>query len=76
VLLIPVAVVLMLALAAWFAELGLRSSLAHFCAGLVGLVVVAILGLFGKSKVTPSNLALTHTKDEMARDADAGKSAI
>ena len=70
-LLIPVAVVLLMALSAWFAELGLRPSLAHACAGLLGLLIVGVLALAGKSRVSPANLAPTHVLDQVTRDADA-----
>ena len=75
-LLIPVAVVLLMALAAWFVELGLRPSLAHACAGLVGLLIVGILALAGKSKVSPANLAPTHVLDQVTSDVDAIKRVI
>jgi uncharacterized membrane protein YqjE len=73
---IPVAVVLLLALAVWFAELGLRPSLAHACAGLVGLVVVGVLALAGKSKVSPTNLAPRRTLDELSRDVEASRRVL
>jgi uncharacterized membrane protein YqjE len=76
VLLIPVAVVLLMAFAAWLAELGLRPSLAHACAGVAGLVVVGVLALAGKSKIKPANLAPKHTLHQLARDADAARRAL
>ena len=75
-LLIPVAVVLLMALSAWFAELGLRPSLAHACAGLLGLLIVGVLALAGKSRVSPANLAPTHVLDQVTRDVDAIKRVI
>lgn len=76
ILLIPIVTVLLLALASWLTELGLRQSLAQLCAGIAGLVVIAGLALVGKSKVTPANLAPRHTLDGLARDADAAKRVI
>jgi len=76
ILLIPVAVLLLLALASWFIDLGLRPWLAQLCAGGAGLIVVALLALIGKSRVAPGNLALTHTADELSRDAEAAKRAL
>ena len=70
-LIIPVAVVLLMALAAWLAELGLRASLAHACAGVTGLLIVGVLAFAGKSKISPANLAPKHTLDEVTRDVDA-----
>ena len=75
-LLIPVAVVLLMALAAWFAELGLRPSLAHACAGLAGLLIVGVLAFAGKSKISPANLAPKHVLDEVTRDVDAVRRVI
>lgn len=75
-LLIPVAVLLLTALAVWFAELGLRPSLAHACAGVIGLVVVGGLALVGKSKVSPANLAPRRTFDELSRNVDATKRVL
>jgi hypothetical protein len=71
VLLIPVSVILLLALASWFAELGLRASLAQLCAGLAGFVVVGLLALLGKSKLAPANLSPKRTLREMKRNTDA-----
>jgi uncharacterized membrane protein YqjE len=75
-LLIPVVVVLLLALASWLSELGLRPSLAQLCAGFAGLVVVGVLALIGKSRVSPRNLSPTRTLNELARNADATKRAL
>jgi len=74
-LLIPVVVLLLLALS-WLSELGLRPSLAQLCAGFAGLVVVGVLALLGKSRVSPRNLSPTRTLDELARNADATKRAL
>jgi len=75
-LLIPVAVILLMALAAWLAELGLRPSLAHACAGLAGLLIVGILAFAGKSKLRPASLAPWRTLDQTARDIDAAKRVL
>ena len=73
VLLIPVSVILLLALASWFSELGLRASLAQLCAGLAGFAVVGLLALLGKSKLAPAKLSPKHTLREMKRNADAAR---
>lgn len=75
-LLLPVVTLLLFAFAAWLIEVGLRASLAYGAAAMLGLVVVGVLALFGKSKVSPSNLAPKHTQAELARDADAAARAI
>ena len=67
---------LLLALASWLSELGLHPSLAQLCAGFAGLVVVGVLALLGKSRVSPRNLSPTRTLDELARNADATKRAL
>jgi uncharacterized membrane protein YqjE len=72
-LLIPVMVVAMLALAAWLVEIGLRPSLAHGAAALAGLVIVGAIALFGKSKFGPSTFAMDHTQAELKQDAKALK---
>ena len=59
-----------------FAELGLRPSLAHACAGFAGRIVVGGLALTGKSKFSPANLAPKRTLDELARDVDATKRVL
>lgn len=71
VLLIPVTVVVLLAFATWLIEVGLRPSLAHVCAGILGLAVVGILALTGKAKLAPGNLALRHTSRELRRNRRA-----
>ena len=49
VFLIPTLVLLLMSLAMWLVEIGIRSSLAHLIAGLVGLSVVALLGTIGSN---------------------------
>jgi len=75
-LLIPVAVLLLLALASWLSELGLRPSLAQACAAGAGLIIVGLIALIGKSKVSPRNLSPTHTLKELSHDADAAQRAL
>ena len=75
-LLIPVVVVALLALAAWLTELGLRGSLAHGAAALAGLVLVAGLALIGKGKLSPPHLTPTHTLSEMKKDSEAASRVV
>lgn len=72
-LLIPVMVVLLIAIGAWLIELGLRPSLAYGAAAFAGFVLVGGLALFGKSKLSPSNLRPNHTLFEIARTVRAAK---
>lgn len=76
ILLIPVAVIAMLALAAWLIELGLRPSLAHGAAAFGGLLIIGAIALFGKVKLAPSNLAMDHTRAGLRRDVEAAKEAL
>ena len=75
-LLIPVVVLLLMGLAAWLIELGLRPSMANCCAGVAGLVLAGVLALAGKSKLSAENLSPKHTLDEVARDKDAANRAL
>lgn len=71
ILLVPVVVVALIALAALLIEFGLRAPAAYGLAALGGLLLVGALALFGKSKLSPANLAMNHTAKELAQDADA-----
>lgn len=73
VLLIPALVLLLMALAAWFAELGMSLWLAHLLAAVVGIVVAAVVAYIGKSRLTPENLKPRHTLREVERDIAAIK---
>ena len=73
VLLVPTLVLLLMALASWFIELGLRGSLAHLAAAGVGLVVCGALALFGKSRLAADRLKPRRTEREIAHDKDALK---
>jgi len=76
VLLIPTLVLLLMALAAWFVELGMRDSVANLLAGIVGLVVVAILGWVGVNRLKASSLVPNRTLDQLQRDAAAAKEHV
>jgi hypothetical protein len=72
-LLIPPMVLVLMALAAWLVELGLRSSLSHLIAGAVGLAISAILAWVGMSKLKPEHLKPKRTINELQRDVAAAK---
>ena len=71
VLLVPVFVMLLMALAAWFQEIGLRASLANLIAAFVGLLLSAGAAYLGKARLTSENLAPKHTMREFERDIQA-----
>ncbi len=71
VLLVPTLVLLLLALASWFIELGLRASLAHLAAAGAGLIVSGALALFGKSRLSGDALKPQRTAAEIEHDTDA-----
>jgi hypothetical protein len=72
-LLIPPMVLVLMALAAWLVELGLRSSLSHLIAGAVGLAISVILAWVGMTKLKPEHLKPKRTINELQRDVAAAK---
>ena len=76
ILLVPVLVLLLAALASWLMELGLRASLAHLVAAGAGLVLSVALFLLAKSRLSPERLKPRRTAREVERDADALKRAV
>jgi hypothetical protein len=72
-LLIPPMVLLLMALAAWLVELGLRASLSNLIAGALGLVVSAVLAWVGMTKLKPEHLKPKRTLNELERDVAAVK---
>ena len=72
-LLIPPLVLLLMALAAWLVELGLRASLSNLIAGALGLVVSAVLAWVGMTKLKPEYLKPQRTINELERDVAAVK---
>jgi uncharacterized membrane protein YqjE len=71
VFLIPALVLLLMSLAAWLVEIGIRSSLAHLIAGLVGLSVVALLGAIGSNRLKTNSLVPKRTLDQLQQDTAA-----
>jgi len=76
VFLIPTLVLLLMALAAWLVEMGTRPSIAHLIAGVVGLLVVAILGGLGLNRLKTNSLVPERTLDQLQQDAAAAKEHI
>jgi uncharacterized membrane protein YqjE len=71
VFLIPALVLLFMSLATWLVEIGIRSSLAHLIAGLVGLSVVALLGAIGSNRLKTNSLVPQRTLDQLQQDTAA-----
>src|SRR5688572_21070300 len=61
VLMIPVLVVLLLALALWLVEMGFSPIVSHLIAAEVGAAVSVILGLVGLNRLKPEKLTPTVT---------------
>ena len=75
ILLVPVLVLLLVALASWLMELGLRASLAHLAAAGAGLVLSGGLFLLGKSRLSPDHLKPRRSARELERDVAGLKRA-
>ena len=74
--LFPALVELLTALAAWMEELGTGRSLAHLIAGAAGLVIVAILGGIGVSRLKANSLVPERTFNQLQQDAAAAKEHV
>jgi uncharacterized membrane protein YqjE len=73
VLLIPALVLLLMALAAWLVDMGLAPATGDLLAGVLGLIVSAILGWVGMHRLNPSNLTPRRTLEQLQRDTAAAK---
>lgn len=76
IFLIPTLVLLLMAFAAWLVEIGTRPSIAHLIAGVVGLLVVAILGGLGLTRLKANSLVPERTLDQLQQDATAAKEHV
>ena len=76
ILLVPTLVLLLMSLAAWLVEAGIRPAAAHLFAGLFGLLVVAILGGVGLSRLKTSSLVPKRTLNQLQQDAAAAREHI
>jgi hypothetical protein len=66
-------VVLFLALANWFSELGMRDSLGHLLSAVIGFVICGGLAWMGLNRLKPENLSPDRTLEQLRRDAVAVK---
>ena len=76
ILLIPTLVLLLISLAVWLAENGIRPSVAHLIAGVVGLLVVAILAGIGWNRLKTNSLVPKRTLDQLQQDAAAAREHV
>ena len=76
IFLIPTVVLLLMSLAAWLVEIGIRPSLAQLLAGLSGLIVVAILGGIGLNRLKTNSLVPKRTLDQLQQDAAAAREHV
>jgi uncharacterized membrane protein YqjE len=76
IFLIPTLVLLLMSLAAWLVEIGIRPSVAHLIAGVVGLLVVAILAGIGLNRLKTNSLVPRRTLDQLQQDATAAREHV
>ncbi len=73
VMMIPVLVVLLFALALWIIQLGMSPLAAHLIAAAVGALLSAVLALVGMNSLRPEKLTPKVTIQQMERDLAAAK---
>lgn len=76
VMVMPVLVVLLLALAIWLTQLGLSPLAAHLIAAAVGGVLSGILALVGLNHLKSEKLTPKVTLQQLERDVDAAKEFV
>jgi hypothetical protein len=73
ILMIPVLVMLLIALALWFNQLGMSPVTSYLLAAVIGAAVSLVLGLIGLSRLRPKKLTPTVTIQQVERDVAAAK---
>jgi len=76
VTMIAVLVLWLLAMAAWFVQLGLSPPIAYLLAGLAGAVIAGILAWLGMNRLKPENLTPRRTIEQLQRDAAVVKEHV
>jgi len=76
VTMIAVLVLWLLALAAWFVQLGLSPPIAYLLAGVVGAVIAGGMAWLGMSRLKPENLTPRRTIEQLQRDAAVVKEHV
>jgi membrane protein implicated in regulation of membrane protease activity len=72
---IPVLVLLLIAFAAWLAEMGWSDPAAYLASAVLGLVISGVLAWIGMNRLKASNLTPNRTLEQLRRDAQAMKGA-
>jgi uncharacterized membrane protein YqjE len=75
IFLVPTVVLLLMSLAAWLVDTGMRPAVAQLLAGLAGLIVVAIGGL-GLNRLKTNSLVPKRTLDQLQQDAAAAREHV
>jgi uncharacterized membrane protein YqjE len=76
IFLIATLVLLLMSLAAWLVENGMRPSVSHLIAGGAGLLLVAILGGMGVNRLKTTSLVPNRTLDQLHQDAAAAREHV
>jgi len=76
VTMIAVLVLWLLAMAAWFVQLGLSPPIAYLLAGVAGAVIAGILAWLGMNRLKPENLTPRRTIEQLQRDAAVVKEHV
>jgi membrane protein implicated in regulation of membrane protease activity len=76
VMMIAVLVLWLLAMAAWFVQLGLSPPIAYLLAGVAGAVIAGILAWLGMNRLKPENLTPRRTIEQLQRDAAVVKEHV
>ncbi len=76
VFLIPTVVLLLMSLATWLVETGMRPAAAQLLAGLVGLLLGAILGGIGLNRLKTNSLVPNRTLEQLQQDAIAAREHV
>lgn len=76
VLMIPVLVLLLIALALWLIQMGYAPVTAHLIAAAVGAGVSLVLGIVGMNRLKPEKLTPTVTLRQVERDVAVAKELV
>ena len=76
VMMIAVLVLWLLAMAAWFVQLGLSPPIAYLLAGFAGAVIAGIMAWLGMNRLKPENLTPRRTIEQLQRDAAVVKEHV
>src|SRR5215210_2605185 len=76
VTMIAVLVLWLLAMAAWFVQLGLSPPIAYLLAGVAGAVIAGVLAWLGMNRLKPENLTPRRTIEQLQRDAAVVKEHV